>query len=444
MKNCSTLSTSLLSKLVLLTLLFSGLHLSAQVPSMIVNEISNGTNSVKEFMEFVVMNDGSNCNVDIRGFIFDDNNGDFSCGPASGTGIAQGHGRFSPTDATWSAVPTGSIIVIYNDGDVNLAMPADDPTDSNGDGIYIIPINHSSIEMSNASPTGLNTCPGTGNSAYSGTYSAGGVWSSLGMRNSGDAGQIRDASGNYVHGISYGNSTITGGPDNLKVATINGGGDTFFFVDGDYRDVTNFATATVTGNETPGASNNAANSTFIGSQNCILPVQFEKHLSVVWDEDDAVLSWRTAEELNFDRYEIQRANEDNPEFETIATMSGTGAQEYEFIDQPEPNRTTWYRLRLIDLDGSTDMSRVAGLYREPDLVDFMVDVYPNPAETELNFRYSTDEAAHLIIYDLQGRIVTERQAEGFLTLDVQDWTPGIYFWQSRFEGQSLTGKVIVR
>ena len=110
--------------------------LSGQAATVIVNEASNGTGGVREFIELVVLgpSGGGSCTFDVRGFIFDDNNGDFSCGPASGTGIATGHARFSSTDATWSAVPGGSIIVLYNPGDPNTALPANDPTDGNGDG----------------------------------------------------------------------------------------------------------------------------------------------------------------------------------------------------------------------------------------------------------------------------------------------------------------------
>ncbi|MEM7039935.1 MAG: hypothetical protein AAF570_23380, partial [Bacteroidota bacterium] len=50
----------------------------------IVYEFSNGTTGSQEYIELVVIGpDGNeNCGpVDLRGFIVDDNNGDFSCGP---------------------------------------------------------------------------------------------------------------------------------------------------------------------------------------------------------------------------------------------------------------------------------------------------------------------------------------------------------------------------
>lgn len=448
MERKTTYLNSCLKGVLLLCLTFcmGGVH--AQTPTMIVNEISNGSSGLKEFMEFVVLADPvNNCAVDIRGVIFDDNNGDFSCGPASSRGIAQGHGRFSPTDPTWSSIPSGSIIVIYNDGDTDAAMPASDPTDSNTDGVYIVPISHPSLEMSSTFPDGANACPGTGTSTYGGsTYGAGGIWGSLGMRNSGDAGQLRDISGNYMHGIGYGttSSGITGGPDNLMVANINGGGDCFFFVDGDYTDVSNFATAPASANQTPGAANNAANAAFVANQTCILPVTFERQLTAQWEGDNAVLSWKTIEEINFDYFEIERADQDDPEFFPIDRVNSNELNDYEFIDRPNYGLHTWYRLRVVDIDGSSEYSKIAGLYVQPNEEDMITEVYPNPVETVLNFNFGIAQDVEVVIYDMQGRVAAQTSMEGRGTLDVQDWNSGIYFWHARSGVNSRSGKFIVR
>jgi len=120
-------------------------HLFGQ--TLIINEISNGPNGSKEYLELVVVDTAvSNCNssvppnIDIRNWIIDDNNGYHSNG-VTGTGVAPGCNRFS-NDPLWSSVPLGTIIVIYNDGDPNGDLPIDDLSLSDGNCLIVAPINN--------------------------------------------------------------------------------------------------------------------------------------------------------------------------------------------------------------------------------------------------------------------------------------------------------------
>jgi len=233
--------------------------------TLFVNEISNGPGGSKEFIELVV--DAGACGtMDLRGYIIDDNNGandascqGFSSTTASGQGIARGHYMFDSIPF-WQNIPNGSIILIYNSSDRNPKIPPDDEDDlSPHDSIYIIPITSSKIKRCTSIPYG----PG-GNCDYKpGTYSTPTTWTSIGMRNSGDAGQVRYPDGSYCHGISYG-SSMNGGPDNLRISSSSGTGKCFYFNDGDYRNASNFSVGTAgSANETPGDYNNAANRAYI-------------------------------------------------------------------------------------------------------------------------------------------------------------------------------------
>ncbi len=244
-------------------MLCAGITLGAQ--TLYVNEISNGTSGSKEFIELVV--DAGACGtMDLRGYIIDDNNGandatcqGFSSSTSTGMGIARGHYMFDSIPA-WQNIPNGSIILIYNPGDKNPKIPADDEDDSSPkDSIYILPITSSKIKRCTSIPSGS-----AGNCSYKGqTYIAPTAWTSIGMRNSGDAGQVRYPDGSYCHGISYG-SSMSGGPDNLKVSSSSGSGKCFYFNDGDYRNVANYSVGTAgSSNETPGDFNNAANRAYI-------------------------------------------------------------------------------------------------------------------------------------------------------------------------------------
>ena len=87
---------------------------------LVINEASQGESGDREYIEMVVT--GPTCTrVDLRGWIIDDNNGIFSGGPQGSVGIAKGHIKFS-NNIYWSAVSTGTIILIYNSTDISSSI----------------------------------------------------------------------------------------------------------------------------------------------------------------------------------------------------------------------------------------------------------------------------------------------------------------------------------
>ncbi len=239
---------------------------NTQNPPIIVNEVSSrkqnwGASSMDaEYIELLVVGDGTCNDVDIRGFIIDDNNGDFS-NPnlfKYQTGIAQGHNRFKYIDR-WTNVPLGSRILLYNNYNKDPSITlANDPTDANNDNIYILPINDSGIE-------GAGSKPRISNDSYSNVGYGTGSWEYIKLRNKQDAAQIRYPDGTYCHGFSYdiSQNKMTGGPDNLRIPH-SGYGRVFSFKGGDYKNINNYTITSVTNaqSQTPGLSNNTQNQQF--------------------------------------------------------------------------------------------------------------------------------------------------------------------------------------
>ncbi len=126
-----------IARFLVVPLFFLGGLSSVSAQHLAVNEFSRGDAGAREYIELVVAGNrtcaGDSC-LDIRGWIIDDING--WCGAGAGQGIATGHMRFS-NDPNWSCVPYGSIILLYNSGDVNTSIAlANDPTDANNDNVY--------------------------------------------------------------------------------------------------------------------------------------------------------------------------------------------------------------------------------------------------------------------------------------------------------------------
>jgi len=329
---------------------------------LIVNELSNGPSLIKEYVELIVI--GPPCtNVDIRNIKVDDNNGTIYNGfgnTLTGSGVSAGHMRFSNA-AQWAAVPTGSIILIYNNTDLNLLLPPDDPTDTApNDKRYILPANHALLQGCTTSPNAIST------SGYFNCVWGAGNWNHLGFRNTGDAAQTRDALGRYFHGISYGstaNSMNTGGLDLLRISTLDHTARVLYFNSGNFRLAANFTSAVVAGFETPGAPNNAANTAFIATFDCPLPIELLAFQAKPLP-DRVRAEWTTASETNNDHFALERSA-DGVLFEPIGTVAGATHSTVErsyIFDDPAPHPgLNYYRLRQVDLDGATSVSRTVAV-----------------------------------------------------------------------------------
>lgn len=243
-----------------------------------INEFSNGAGGNQEYIELVV--DGGGCTVvDIRGLIIDDNNGldNSPCqgfgSTSTGSGVAYGHYRFG-FHPQWAAVPSGSIIVVYVDADPNTHMPADDIDDTNPhDSVYVVPLRSSVMDIMTGFP---HTQSAGADCGYSGgTYQSPPTDAfAMTFANTGDAAQVRYPNGDYLHGLSYGSSPMTGGPGGLHITAGTGSQHVYSFSSGDPHDVANWSegVAAASGSdETPGAPNNPSNAAFLGNlATCIL------------------------------------------------------------------------------------------------------------------------------------------------------------------------------
>ncbi|SDN09496.1 T9SS type A sorting domain-containing protein, partial [Siphonobacter aquaeclarae] len=110
----------------------------------------------------------------------------------------------------------------------------------------------------------------------------------------------------------------------------------------------------------------------------------------------AELVWVTSEERNFDRFEIQRANDDELHFAAIGTVRG-GKTNYRYTDASKGSGTVYYRLKMIDQDGTSSYSRVVSMQRV-----YLGTVYPNPSKDWSVF-LDVDRVDYYRITNLKGQ-----------------------------------------
>jgi gliding motility-associated-like protein len=239
--------------------LFSFLLFSQQ---LIINEVSQGPGS-SEYVEFLVAGNPTCAQpvpcIDLRKVVFDDNNGFFASG--SGTGIAGGAVRFADVPF-WSCIPQGTLILIYNDGSTNPAIPSQDISLTDGNCSLTIPSSSNLLEKTTTSPTTTNS-----NYPPDVNWSSGGSWNPLAMSNTDDSFQIPNTNGGApYHAVSWGNNTngtiiyFSGSAAGKVFSMVNS-------VSNDWNLQTNWASGDIFVNETPGFPNSAQNQAWINSMN---------------------------------------------------------------------------------------------------------------------------------------------------------------------------------
>ncbi|TNF47121.1 MAG: gliding motility-associated C-terminal domain-containing protein [Bacteroidetes bacterium] len=246
--------------------------------TLIMNEVSQGVTGNMEYVEFVVVDNtatydcasGQPPTIDIRGWIFDDNSGYHGAG-----GIAAGCIRFS-FDPLWSAVPMGTIILIYNDATPDPSIPAADISLADGNCTIVAPISDVNLFESNSTTPGAVACsyPAAG-------WTPGGNWSNVLLANTGDCARIVNLAGCEVFSVCYSSCNV-----NTLIYFANGAelaadhrNSVYYFNDGDPNAQVNWSIG-CTDNElvldanqcgsneqTPGAPNNALNAAFIAQFN---------------------------------------------------------------------------------------------------------------------------------------------------------------------------------
>ena len=146
--------------------------------------------------------------------------------------------------------------------------------------------------------------------------------------------------------------------------------------------------------------------------------------------------WKTEEEKNSDYFDIERKSESDYGFKSIARLQASGVStithEYNYLDENLPNGKYQYRLKIVDLDGKYNYSRVSYLQVFCGNQE-ETNVFPNPATDVVNVALQTnaDDTYHIAIYDLAGRLVYKNEysfANGFnqVQIPISQFQNGYY------------------
>ncbi|HEX5653104.1 MAG TPA: M12 family metallo-peptidase, partial [Chitinophagaceae bacterium] len=125
------------------------------------------------------------------------------------------------------------------------------------------------------------------------------------------------------------------------------------------------------------------------------------------------LNWQTAEEIDHSHFEVERSL-DGIQFQVVGRVNGRNnsstLQRYDFTDPlngAAGHNRYYYRLRIVDLSGAIEYSKVVMISTDPGQTNWVISVYPNPFRDQISagIRLESPTVIRMQLIDLAGRVV---------------------------------------
>jgi len=165
--------------------------------------------------------------------------------------------------------------------------------------------------------------------------------------------------------------------------------------------------------------------------------------------NSVLLKWQTRSETNNAGFEVQKSiPSKNTGWVTAGFIPGSGttteAREYSFTDTGFLTRTL-YRLKQIDTDGKTTLSRILEANPVPDRFEVSAN-YPNPfnPSTKIRITLPSEQKVLIRIFNILGQEVSvpvnQKLAAGVseITLSGSELASGLYFYSVTANGKTIT------
>lgn len=113
------------------------------------------------------------------------------------------------------------------------------------------------------------------------------------------------------------------------------------------------------------------------------------------------INWITTEEKNFNNFVIQRSF-DAKSFENIGSVKSKGKGSYVHIDSNPKIGYNYYRLKMVDIDGTLEYSKIISSVFNPNI---KATLYPNPSENNQIVIHENLDLERIKLTDIMGRNV---------------------------------------
>jgi hypothetical protein len=158
------------------------------------------------------------------------------------------------------------------------------------------------------------------------------------------------------------------------------------------------------------------------------------------------LLWQTASEKDMSHFDIEQSTDGKTFSKMGETKANNKASKYQFLNHTPLSILTYFRLKIVNTDGSFTYSKVVSVSFGKKLT---VKAFPNPVNNELTIdAFSDAKSLDFEVVDIVGRSVyqkKEQNTEGSksLTINTLGWASGIYFL-SVSDGKNVFQQKIVK
>ena len=142
----------------------------------------------------------------------------------------------------------------------------------------------------------------------------------------------------------------------------------------------------------------------------------------------ALLQWSASHDRTLRQYTILKST-DSIRFDDLDSLpplsDNNSVHSYQYTDPNLRPGTTWYRLRLTDLNGNTSYSAIRSVTVAGS--GGVITIFPNPVTTGTLYVSSSVNCRRIRLMDVLGRLILDEDVQGYLqTVSVRGLAGGIY------------------
>ncbi|MEM7297787.1 MAG: T9SS type A sorting domain-containing protein, partial [Bacteroidota bacterium] len=178
-----------------------------------------------------------------------------------------------------------------------------------------------------------------------------------------------------------------------------------------------------------------------------LPVELIDFKGEIDETGRVRLEWATASEINSDYFQVEKKVGEEEEFEAIGSLKSSGNStsriDYEFTEVSNTTAPLYYRLKMVDFDGTYDYSKTIILI--PSFTSKELTLYPNPSRESITLQgVDPIYIREVRFYDMMGRHKKSLNQFDSNQWSVEDLVSGHYILHvEMLDGKLFRGEIVV-
>ena len=154
-----------------------------------------------------------------------------------------------------------------------------------------------------------------------------------------------------------------------------------------------------------------------------LPVTLHS-FNAIYRAPNAVLNWQSGIESDLNYYSVEKST-DGTNYHSVGKILVTGSGSHYSIVLPQPESQAFYRLKMVDLDGKVDYSRIQTVSHQRATTS-ITSIFPNPVRDGKLHIEATKSGTIRIFNQIGQQVLHASVSEGLQVIDISLLASGIY------------------